>query len=234
MFSFFLLLSLSLFRGGRGERRGCSDGLGDPRLLNCSSKPASHTHPTPSSGHTTTPLSVCVCAVSLLPRPSRAQASCALLLPQWRLSGPLLGPAGTPPCGSPSSSAISKPSNRRREAQRCPFSNLLIRSPFVIFGIGALGSRAWRLLRSHLPTLPGEGAEPQNPQQAPEGALWGTLGGTRGRCLSIRSQDPEGRGHTGEGCLPSHFTSTGLWGRASFSSPFPDLPPGHPYHLCPH
>lgn len=59
-------------------------------------------------------------------------------------------PVGTPPSGSPLSSAISKPCNRRREAQRYPFSNLFLLSPFVIFGIGAPGSQGWRWLFSAL------------------------------------------------------------------------------------
>lgn len=59
-------------------------------------------------------------------------------------------PVGTPPSGSPLSSAISKPCNRHREAQRYPFSNLFLLSPFVIFGIGAPGSQGWRWLFSAL------------------------------------------------------------------------------------
>lgn len=55
-----------------------------------------------------------------------------------------------PPGGSPLSSAISKPCNRRGEAQRYPFSNLFLLSPFVIFGIGAPGSQGWRWLLSAL------------------------------------------------------------------------------------
>lgn len=136
--------------------------------------------------------------------PSLARASRALLSSAQR--APLLVR------GSPSSSAISKPCNRHREAQRCPFSNLLIGSPFVIFRIGAPGSRARTLPHSRPPALPGQRAEPRSPQQAPEGSLWGALGDTKGWGPSIRSQGPDRWGQTGEGCLPFHFTSPGLWG----------------------
>lgn len=81
----------------------------------------------------------------------------------WTLSSPgflqqqipvlprgVICPVGTAHDGSPLSSAISKPCNRRREAQRYPFSNLFLLSPFVIFGIGAPGSQGWRWLLSAL------------------------------------------------------------------------------------
>ena len=120
--------------------------------------------------------------------------------------------AGTPPSSSPSSSAISKPCNRRREAQRCPFSNLLIGSPFVIFGIGALGSRVGGGLAHTCPLRQARGPSLRTHSRLQEGLSGRALGAPKGCCLSTGSQDPDRWGQTGEGRLPTHFTSTCLWG----------------------
>lgn len=172
LFSFFLslFLALSFFFFpvvGVEERRGVfrwAKGLEifeiappSPRLS------LSHTHAphSPRSHHNR---SLCVCVhfdispSHLCPGPCCSLVLSGLLsllglLPIMGTSsflGPLGCPVGTPPCSSPLNSAISRPCNRHTEALRCSFSNLLVGSPFVIFGIGAPGSRAWRLQRSHL------------------------------------------------------------------------------------
>lgn len=150
---------------------------------------------------------------------------------------------GTLPCRSPLNSAISRPCNRHTEAPRCPFSNLLIGSPFVIFGIGASGSQAWRLQCSHLSAL-----SPRTCCQLQK-ALSGALGGPK---ADIRAYGPGSCGvgvHMGDCsshltchlpgglCLPLQFTSPALvapWhvghphqglSFPSLISPFPGLAP---------
>lgn len=174
--------------------------LSGQRLLDCSSKPAARTLPILSSGRPATTF-VCV------QHPHPAPAAAAVAAP-----GLSSAQAGTPPSSSPSSSAISKPCNRRREAQRCPFSNLLIGSPFVIFGIGTPGSRAGGGLAHTCPLRQGRGLSLRTHSRLQEGLSGRALGAPKGCCLSTRSQDPDGWGQTGEECLPTHFTSTCLWG----------------------
>lgn len=83
-------------------------------------------------------------------------------------------------------------------------------SPFVIFRIGAPGSWAWRLLRSHLLALPGKTSEPRNLQQAPERSLWATLG-LQGMVSDHQAPGPQRVGTSwGGGPVTSHSSPLSL------------------------
>lgn len=171
----------------------------------------------------------------VLPAPRCARASRGLsllsLLPRHQWQQPL-GALVVQWAPSPPGffiSAISKPCSRHREARRCPFPNLLIGLPFVIFRTGALGSWAWGC-RAHTCQLRQERGLSLELQQAPRRFLRGALG-PQGMVSEQQAQGPVAWGQIGRGTcqpiLPPLACGVGPLSPAHI----PNLGLGHPHRL---